>query len=95
MAIFSGMVRPAKREELWKKSKIIFSTPQGLENDIISKRINLEEVSLLGIDEAHHAVGDYSYVFVAKQYQKLAKYPKILARWRGPISGLMKVSQNQ
>ena len=70
MAVFTGMVKPEKRKELWKTSKIIFSTPQGLENDIISKRINLEEVSLLGVDEAHRAVGNYAYVFVAKQYQK-------------------------
>ena len=42
MAIFTGQVSPEKRGELWKKSKIVFSTPQGLENDIISKRIDLE-----------------------------------------------------
>ncbi len=66
-AIFTGMVKPEKRAELWQKAKVIFSTPQGLENDIVSRRINLEEVSLLGVDEAHRAVGDYAYVFVAKQ----------------------------
>src|SRR3989344_7752429 len=75
MAIFTGNVTPEKRAELWKSSKIIFSTPQGLENDIISGRINLEEGCLLGIDEAHRAVGDYAYVFVAKQYQKKARFP--------------------
>ena len=35
LAIFTGNVSPEKRQELWKTSKIIFSTPQGLENDII------------------------------------------------------------
>src|SRR3989344_8136019 len=59
LAVFTGMVRPEKRKDLWETSKIIFSTPQGLENDIISGSIRLEEVSLLGIDEAHRAVGDY------------------------------------
>src|SRR3989344_2120845 len=38
MAVFTGQVSPEKRGDLWKKSKIIFSTPQGLENDIISGR---------------------------------------------------------
>lgn len=93
MAIFTGMVSPEKRADLWKKSKIIFSTPQGLENDIISRRINLEEVSLLGIDEAHRAVGNYSYVFVAKQYQKLAKYPRILALTASPGSDMEKIKE--
>lgn len=91
MAVFTGMVKPEKRAELWKKCKIIFSTPQGLENDIISSRINLEEVSLLGVDEAHRAIGDYAYVFVAKQYNKLAKYPRILALTASPGSDMEKI----
>ncbi len=93
MAVFTGMVKPAKREELWKKSKIIFSTPQGLENDIISGRINLEEVSLLGIDEAHRAVGDYAYVFVAKQYQKKARFPRIIALTASPGSDMERIQE--
>jgi ERCC4-related helicase len=93
LAVFTGMVKPEKRGELWKQSKIIFSTPQGLENDIISNRIKLEEVSLLGIDEAHRAVGDYSYVFVARQYQKRASYPRILALTASPGSDLDKIKE--
>jgi len=92
-ALFTGLVRPEIREELWKKSKYIFSTPQGLENDIISRKINLEEVSLLIFDEAHRAVGDYSYNFVAKQYEKLAKFPRILALTASPGSELDKIEE--
>ncbi|MBW2983672.1 DEAD/DEAH box helicase [Candidatus Woesearchaeota archaeon] len=92
-AVFTGMVKPEKREELWKTAKVIFSTPQGLENDIISSRINLEEVSLLGVDEAHRAVGDYAYVFVAKQYQKKAKYARIIALTASPGSDLEKIKE--
>lgn len=84
MAIFTGHVSPEKREELWKKARIIFSTPQGLENDIINKRIALEDVSLLGFDEAHRAVGDYSYVWIAKQYQTRAQFPRLLALTASP-----------
>ncbi len=93
MAIFTGMINPEKRAELWKTSKIVFSTPQGLENDIISKRINLEEVCLLGVDEAHRAVGNYAYVFVAKQYQKIAKYPRIVALTASPGSDMEKIKE--
>ena len=93
MAIFTGMVSPSKRAELWKTSKIIFSTPQGLENDIISGRIKLEDVSLFGVDEAHRAVGNYAYVFVAKQYQKLAKYPRIIALTASPGSDMEKIKE--
>jgi len=91
--VFTGMIKPEKRAELWKTSKIIFSTPQGLENDIITNRINLEDVSLLVFDEAHRAVGDYAYVFVAKQYQKKARYSRILALTASPGSDLEKIQE--
>jgi Fanconi anemia group M protein len=93
IVLFTGLIKPEKRAELWKDAKIIISTPQGLENDILTKRINLEEASLLAFDEAHHAVGDYSYVFVASQYQKKAKYPRILALTASPGSDMDKIKE--
>ena len=92
-ALFTGEISPAKREELWKKSTVIFSTPQGLENDVISDRIKLEDVSLLVIDEAHRTVGEYSYAFIANQYEKNAKYPRILGLTASPGSDLEKISE--
>ncbi len=92
-ALFTGQVTPSKRAELWKKAKIIFSTPQGLENDIISSRINLAEVSLMVFDEAHRATGDYSYVFVASRYNKLATYSRILALTASPGSDKAKIEE--
>jgi len=93
MCVLTGMISPEKRAELWKSSKVIFSTPQGLENDIVSNRIDLGEVCLLGIDEAHRAVGDYSYVFVAKQYHKKAQYPRLLALTASPGSDMEKIKE--
>jgi Fanconi anemia group M protein len=93
MALFTGFVSPEKREKLWKNSKIIFSTPQGLENDVISNRINLEEVSLLGFDEAHRATGDYSYVWIAQQYIKKATNPRIIGMTASPGSDIEKITE--
>lgn len=93
MCILTGMVKPEKRAELWENSKIVFSTPQGLENDIISGRITFKDVSLLGVDEAHRAVGDYSYVWIAKQYQKTARYPRIIAMTASPGSDLESITE--
>jgi ERCC4-related helicase len=83
-ALFTGAVSPAKRQQQWKESTIIFATPQGIENDILGGKISLEDVALLVIDEAHRTVGDYSYVFLAKQYMKQAKNPRILALTASP-----------
>ncbi|MBW2975557.1 DEAD/DEAH box helicase [Candidatus Woesearchaeota archaeon] len=93
MAVFTGHVKPEKRAELWKTAKIIFSTPQGLENDVIARRISLEDVSLLGVDEAHRAIGDYAYVWVAGQYAKRANYPRILALTASPGTEMEKIEE--
>ncbi|MBI4438310.1 DEAD/DEAH box helicase [Candidatus Woesearchaeota archaeon] len=93
MCVLTGMVPPVKRAALWESSRVIFSTPQGLENDIITRRIGLEEVSLLGIDEAHRAVGDYSYVWVAEQYHKSAVNPRIVGLTASPGSDTEGISQ--
>ncbi|MBU1198436.1 MAG: DEAD/DEAH box helicase [Nanoarchaeota archaeon] len=91
--LFTGMISPAKRAELWKKSKIIVSTPQGLENDVISNKISLKDVSLLVVDEAHRAVGDYAYVFIVKQYNKKAEHPRILGLTASPGSDQEKIKE--
>ncbi|VVB80937.1 ATP-dependent RNA helicase SrmB [uncultured archaeon] len=84
--LFTGEVAPEKRAEIWQTAQIIFSTPQGLENDIIGNKIDISKVSLLVFDEAHRATGDYSYVFLAKQYQRKADWPRILALTASPGS---------
>ncbi len=91
--LFTGEIPPEKRHELWKQAKIIFSTPQGLENDIMGDSIMLNDVSLLVFDEAHRATGEYSYNFIAKQYQQKAKYPRILALTASPGSDELKIEE--
>jgi Fanconi anemia group M protein len=93
ITVLTGQIKPEKRETLWKEARIIVSTPQGLENDLINKKISFEEVSLLVFDEAHHATGDYSYVWLAKQYNKLARFPRILGLTASPGSDLEKIKE--
>jgi len=93
LAVFTGLVKPEKRHEMWEQATVIFSTPQGLENDIISNKISLKEVSLIGFDEAHRAVGDYSYVFIAKQYEKQGRFPRIVGMTASPGSDLEKINE--
>ncbi|MBI2112459.1 DEAD/DEAH box helicase, partial [Candidatus Woesearchaeota archaeon] len=93
IVLFTGSVTPEKRAELWKGATIIISTPQGLENDVINKRVKLEEVSLLVFDEAHHATGDYSYVWLAQQYEKLSNHGRILALTASPGSDLETIQE--
>ncbi|MBW2970196.1 DEAD/DEAH box helicase [Candidatus Woesearchaeota archaeon] len=92
-ALFTGEIPPKKREQLWQTAQIIFSTPQGLENDIIGNKIDITKVSLLVFDEAHRATGDYSYVFIAKQYHRKAEWPRVLALTASPGSDTTKIEE--
>ena len=91
--VLTGELSPEKRAELWEKSKILTATPQTVENDILTGRISLEEVVLLVVDEAHRAVGNYSYVFIAKEYLKTAKHPLLLGLTASPGSDAEKIRE--
>lgn len=91
IVLFTGSVSPEKRALLWKENQIIISTPQGLENDVIGRKVDLSEVCLVIFDEAHRGTGDYAYVFIAKKYVELSKYVRILALTASPGSDEAKV----
>jgi len=93
MEFFTGTVAPSKRKELYKNKKIIFATPQVIENDIISQRLDLENVSMIIFDEAHRAVGDYAYVFIAKKYMEKGKNPLIIGLTASPGSEKEKIKE--
>ena len=93
IVLFTGSVKPEKRAEMWKEAQVIISTPQGLENDTINRRVKLEEISLLIFDEAHHATGEYSYVWLAQQYDKMSNKSRILALTASPGSDLEKIRE--
>ncbi len=93
IVLFTGSVPPEKRAELWKDATIVISTPQGLENDVINRRVLLEEVSLAVFDECHHATKDYSYVWLAQQYEKVSPFPRILGLTASPGSDMETIKE--
>ncbi|HLC98351.1 MAG TPA: DEAD/DEAH box helicase [Candidatus Nanoarchaeia archaeon] len=93
IVVFTGSLAPEKRAVQWKAAQIIISTPQTVENDLINNRVAFEDVSLLVFDEAHHATGDYAYVWLAEQYETRARYSRILALTASPGSTLEKIKE--
>lgn len=90
---FTGSVTPEKRAELWKTGKLIVSTPQVIENDVITKRIDLDDVCHITFDEAHRAVGNYAYTYIAEKYFEYAKNPHCLGITASPGSTDEKISE--
>lgn len=66
IVVMTGEVLPEKRSKMWKNAVIVLATPQVVQNDIIAGRCNVTLWSLVVFDEAHRALGDYPYVFIAK-----------------------------
>lgn len=82
--LVTGKVKPKKRKELYEKGRVLIATPQCLQNDLKRGILKLTNFSLLVVDEAHRAVKEYSYTFVAKMYKKQSLFPLILGLTASP-----------
>ena len=91
----SGQIDPRKRKEIWDQGQIFICTPQTIQNDIIQRRIDLSDVVFLCLDEAHKAVGDHSYVFIADQYNKKANHPLLLGITASPGANIERIEEVQ
>ncbi len=80
----TGAIKPEERIKRWNDSQIICATPQTVESDLISRRYNLSDVSVLVFDECHRGVGSYSYVYLASKYMQESKNPLILGLTASP-----------
>ena len=83
---YTGETAPAKRPEIWNKSRIIMATSQVIRNDAQSGAIDLSEVSLLVVDEAHHATGNHAYAQVGDLYLESKPDAMVLAATASPGS---------
>ena len=80
----TGAVKTSDREKRWNESQVICATPQTVESDLLNERYSLEDVSLVVFDECHHAVGSYSYVYLASRYVKECQNHLILGLTASP-----------
>jgi len=80
----TGEIPPERREYLYKQAKIIFVTPQTLQNDLISGRVSFYDVVTIVFDEAHRAVKKYAYTFIAKKFMEQSPNPRIIGLTASP-----------
>ncbi len=93
VVLFTGGTPPGKRALMWEKAKVIVSTPQVIENDLLAKKVSLENVSCIIFDEAHRATGDYSYVYIGEKYALQGKEPLALGITASPGSNPSKIQE--
>ncbi|MFA5863031.1 MAG: helicase-related protein, partial [Candidatus Thermoplasmatota archaeon] len=90
---FTGETSPEERDYLWRKATVVCSTPQVIQNDVVAGRFDLKDVTLLLFDEAHRAVGNYAYVFLADAYRRQRKDALVLALTASPGAKAEKVAE--
>jgi len=84
MQILTGEINPSLRKDIYRKKTLIFATPQTIQNDLETKKLSLEDFSLLILDEIHHAIGGYAYPYITKKYLEQARNPRILGLTASP-----------
>lgn len=85
------------RLEIWSESNIFFTTPQVVENDLHNGLVDPKTISLLIIDEAHKAKGNYAYNNVVKFINRFNTSYRILALTATPsatVEGVKEIVSN-
>jgi len=91
-ALLTGETHPAYRKMIWEdEARVVFSTPQVVRNDLLERRVSLENYGLLIFDECHRAVKEYAYTDIAQFYVSQAKYPLLMGMTASPGSDLNRV----
>ena len=95
IAMVTGKIPPQARTIVWNKKaiRLVFSTPELVKNDIIEKRLSLKDFFLIVFDEAHRAVKDYAYTFIAEKYMQHCTHPLILGLTASPGSEKNKIQE--
>ncbi|KAL4183271.1 hypothetical protein AMTRI_Chr11g97350 [Amborella trichopoda] len=89
----TGQMSPSARSSFWKSKRVFYVTPQVLERDIQSGICLVKELVCLVIDEAHRAMGNYSYCVAIRELMAVPVQFRILALTATPGSN-QKTIQN-
>ncbi|XP_022152476.1 DEAD-box ATP-dependent RNA helicase FANCM [Momordica charantia] len=89
----TGLINPTKRACFWKSKRVFFVTPQVLEKDIQSGTCLVKYLVCLVIDEAHRALGNYSYCVAVRELMMVPVPLRILALTATPGSKQQAIQQ--
>ncbi|KAI5475818.1 ATP-dependent DNA helicase MPH1 [Pseudohyphozyma bogoriensis] len=82
----TGQTAPKLRAIAWATKRVIYCTPQTLENDLAKGRVDPRDITCLVVDEAHRASGDYAYCGVVRYMMSRNQHFRVLALTATPGS---------
>ncbi|KAL7932798.1 P-loop containing nucleoside triphosphate hydrolase protein [Trichoderma chlorosporum] len=91
--LLTGDIAPALRSDEWEKRRVFFMTPQTLLNDLSHGYADPKSISLIVIDEAHRAVGEYAYAKATKLIRRFSNSFRVLALTATPGSKVETVQE--
>lgn len=94
-AVVATLLDKAKRnrQQIWDSKTVFFTTPQVVENDLLTGVLDARLVVLLVIDEAHRSKGNYLYHNVVKLINRAHRLYRILALTATPAADVEGVQQ--
>ncbi|KAF9987996.1 hypothetical protein BGZ75_010190 [Mortierella antarctica] len=81
------------RKDMWIRKRVVFCTPQVLQNDLKSGICPAEDIVCLVVDEAHRATGRYAYAEVIRLLEPLNRDIRIMALTATPGGDIRTVQQ--
>ncbi|KAF4594675.1 ATP-dependent DNA helicase MPH1 [Ophiocordyceps camponoti-floridani] len=91
--LLTGNIQPALRVDEWRNRRVFFMTPQTLLNDLSRGYADPKAISLMVIDEAHRAVGEYAYAKATKFIRRFSNSFRVLALTATPGSKIETVQE--
>jgi len=89
----TGKVPTKKRSAYYYEKRMFFMTPQTLEHDLEKSVLNAKDVVLVVVDEAHRALGKYSYTNIIKLLDEAEVGYRILALTATPGNNEEKIQE--
>ncbi|RDA94477.1 hypothetical protein CP533_2290 [Ophiocordyceps camponoti-saundersi (nom. inval.)] len=91
--LLTGNIPPPLRVDEWKNKRVFFMTPQTLLNDLSHGYADPKSISLMVVDEAHRAVGEYAYAKAVKFIRRFSNSFRVLALTATPGSKIETVQE--
>ncbi|KZT58466.1 P-loop containing nucleoside triphosphate hydrolase protein [Calocera cornea HHB12733] len=82
----TGETPQAQRERYWQSKRVVYMTPQTLQNDLTREVVDPRDIILIVIDEAHKGTGNYAYATVVRHMMAKNPHFRVLALTATPGS---------
>ena len=92
-AELTGSMKVESRRAAWHAARLLFLTPQTLQNDLETGICPGHEVVCVVVDEAHKATGNHSYVKVVQLLSRLSGGFRVLALSATPANTAEKLQE--